>query len=238
MGRGEGASAADVRLAEQLGEQVARAGWVVLTGGRDAGVMAAANRGAKRVPGSLTLGVLPGTDSRQVAPHVDLAIFTGMGDARNVINVLSSDVVVVCGTVGAGSASEAALAVKAQRPLLLLGANPEALALLRALDHRVRAFSTPEQVVSAIRVLTRGGVSAKRTRLQRPLQPMPAFVRAALTKRKLRAAYRARPDYQQNDYLSWITRAKREVTQTKRLAQMLDELERGDRYMNMAWRPR
>jgi hypothetical protein len=29
-------------------------------------------------------------------------------------------------------------------------------------------------------------------------------------------AYRARPDYQRNDYLGWISRAKREVTQLKR----------------------
>lgn len=35
MGAGEGASANDLRLAEELGELAARAGWVVLTeGGR------------------------------------------------------------------------------------------------------------------------------------------------------------------------------------------------------------
>ena len=32
--------------------------------------------------------------------ELDLALFTGMGKARNVINVLSADVVVVCGAVG------------------------------------------------------------------------------------------------------------------------------------------
>jgi predicted Rossmann-fold nucleotide-binding protein len=60
MGAGDGASGADILLAERLGELLARAGFVVLTGGRDAGVMAAATRGAKRVPESLTVGVLPG----------------------------------------------------------------------------------------------------------------------------------------------------------------------------------
>ena len=49
-------------------------------------------------------------------------------------------------------------------------------------------------------------------------------------------AYRARPPYQQNDYISWITRAKRPETQEKRLNQMLDELEKGDVYMKMNWR--
>lgn len=74
-------------------------------------------------------------------------------------------------------------------------------------------------------------------RLKRPRHTMPAYVRAALLQHKLMDAYRNRPPYQQNDYIGWITRAKREATRQKRLAQMLDELARGDRYMNMAYRP-
>ena len=65
---------------------------------------------------------------------------------------------------------------------------------------------------------------------------MPAFVRRALRTHDLLAQYRARPDYQLNDYLRWIEQAKREATQQKRLEQMLAELDRGDVYMNMAWR--
>jgi uncharacterized protein YdeI (YjbR/CyaY-like superfamily) len=72
--------------------------------------------------------------------------------------------------------------------------------------------------------------------LKRPLNPMPAFVREALEAKKLTAAYEARPPYQRNDYLGWIARAKLPPTQQKRLAQMLDELKRGDVYMKMAWR--
>ncbi len=72
--------------------------------------------------------------------------------------------------------------------------------------------------------------------LKRPRQPMPGWVKALLDERGLMAAYRARPAYQQNDYLGWIARAKREATQQKRCAQMLDELARGDVYMNMDWR--
>ncbi len=49
------------------------------------------------------------------------------------------------------------------------------------------------------------------------------------------AAYEARPDYQKNDYLGWIARAKRDDTRQKRLDQMLDELQRGGVYMKMAW---
>jgi uncharacterized protein YdeI (YjbR/CyaY-like superfamily) len=67
---------------------------------------------------------------------------------------------------------------------------------------------------------------------------MPAFVRNALNERGLMEAYRARPPYQQNDYLGWIVRAKLEATKLKRLNQMLDELQGGKLYMNMVWKPR
>jgi uncharacterized protein YdeI (YjbR/CyaY-like superfamily) len=73
--------------------------------------------------------------------------------------------------------------------------------------------------------------------LSRPIQPMPEFVLDALNARGLLGAYNSRPPYQRNDYLSWISRAKRAVTKEKRLLQMLDELERGDVYMKMDWGP-
>jgi hypothetical protein len=44
-----------------------------------------------------------------------------------------------------------------------------------------------------------------------------------------------RPPYQQNDYIGWITRAKREETRQKRLTQMLEELQSGAAYMGMAY---
>jgi uncharacterized protein YdeI (YjbR/CyaY-like superfamily) len=65
---------------------------------------------------------------------------------------------------------------------------------------------------------------------------MAADIRKALRAYGLLTAYGARPAYQRNDYLGWIMRAKRETTRKKRLDQMLEELARGDRYMNMAYR--
>lgn len=67
---------------------------------------------------------------------------------------------------------------------------------------------------------------------------MPADVREALANAMLLEAYNERPPYQRNDYLGWITRALQPATRQKRLRQMLQELRRGDRYMNMVWRPR
>jgi hypothetical protein len=67
---------------------------------------------------------------------------------------------------------------------------------------------------------------------------MPAFVRKALSARRLTSAYRSRPAYQQNDYIGWIVGAEREATQHKRLSQMLDELAGGRVYMKMKWSQR
>jgi len=64
---------------------------------------------------------------------------------------------------------------------------------------------------------------------------MPDFVRNAIEARGLMAAYLQRPPYQQNDYLGWISGAKREETRDRRLSQMLEELEQGGIYMRMKW---
>ena len=77
--------------------------------------------------------------------------------------------------------------------------------------------------------------AAKNTTLKRAKNPMPPFVREALDSHGLIDAYKARPPYQQNDYLGWISRAKLDATRQKRLNQMLDELKGGKKYMNMAW---
>lgn len=63
-------------------------------------------------------------------------------------------------------------------------------------------------------------------------------VRRELLRRGLIPRHRSRPPYQQNDYIGWITRARRPETRRKRITQMLEELERGDRYMKMVYRPK
>lgn len=72
----------------------------------------------------------------------------------------------------------------------------------------------------------------------RPRYPMPDFFHKALVANGVMDAYLARPDYQQNDYIGWITRAKLDATKQKRLNQMLDELKHGDVYMKMKWNPK
>jgi omega-amidase len=149
MGAGEAAAAADLQLAEDLGAAIARRGWGLLSGGRPCGVMAAASRGAMAVDGHLVVGVLPEAD-RQVTAALDLALFTGLGQARNVINALSSDVVVVCGAGGPGTASEAAHALRAGRPLLQLSAPPAWLELFGSFGGDVTACASVGEVIELI----------------------------------------------------------------------------------------
>jgi uncharacterized protein (TIGR00725 family) len=106
------------REAYELGACIARRGWVLLCGGRDAGVMTASARGAAE-HGGLTVGILPDDNRAGVSPYIHIPVVTGMGNARNAINVLSSDVVVAC-QGGTGTLSEIALALKSAKPVVLL----------------------------------------------------------------------------------------------------------------------
>lgn len=84
----------------------------------------------------------------------------------------------------------------------------------------------------------RPGMASKAPPARRELHQMPDFVLKALKENKLFDAYEARPPYQKNDYIGWVSGAKRDETRGARLAQMLDELRRGDVYMKMAYRPK
>ena len=100
-----------ISRARELGRLIAEKGWILITGGRDAGVMKAANGGSAKDAGGLTIGILPDRET-EISPAVDVAIITDMGEARNNIIVLSADVVVACGVDDPGTASEVALGIE------------------------------------------------------------------------------------------------------------------------------
>ena len=124
MGSGDASATADMAQAEAFARHVAKRGWVVLTGGRPAGVMKAAHEGAKK-GGGLIVGILPyqrADGDHQHCPLVDIPIYTGLGDARNAITGQAPDVVVAfVEEAGPGTISEVALACKAKRPVVLVG---------------------------------------------------------------------------------------------------------------------
>jgi uncharacterized protein (TIGR00725 family) len=108
--------------------------------------MDAASRGAT-ARGGITIGILPGTTYQELSPSVTIPILTGMGNARNVINVLSCQVIIACG-MGAGTASEIALAIKSSKPVILLNSPPEAVTFFLALAPK--QVQVAEDVESAI----------------------------------------------------------------------------------------
>jgi uncharacterized protein (TIGR00725 family) len=107
-GPGE-ASEDEIRIAESIGVEIARAGHALVCGGRG-GVMAAACRGAKRAGGA-TIGIIPGYDRREANAWVDYVVCTGLGQARNALVVASGESVVAVGG-GFGTLSEIGLALK------------------------------------------------------------------------------------------------------------------------------
>lgn len=150
MGPGTGASEIDRKHAYTLGKLIAQEGWVLLTGGRNVGVMDAASRGAKAANG-LIVGILPDESDRGLSDAVDIAIITGMGSARNNINVLSSDVVIACG-MGVGTASEVALALKANKPVILLTDHQESQRFFKSLsDNTIFLADSPEAVIQLVK---------------------------------------------------------------------------------------
>lgn len=85
--------------------------------------------------GGRTIGILPfgvHFDPAEVSEYVDFPVFTGLGDGRNAINVLTSRVVLVCG-IGSGTASEAALAIKAKKPVILVSPDETTAAFFQSI---------------------------------------------------------------------------------------------------------
>ena len=131
----------------ELGRLVAENGWVLITGGRDAGVMKAANVGAKQAKESLTIGILPDADT-DVSSAVDVAVVTDVGEARNNMIVLSADVVIACGVADPGTASEVALAIKGGKSVILLGADDASREFLRGIGGDIiRLANTPKEAI-------------------------------------------------------------------------------------------
>ena len=138
-----------VSNAREIGRMVAEYRWVLITGGRNAGVMRAANQGASAVKGSLAIGILPNEET-EISPDVDVAIVTDVGEARNNIIVLSADVVIACGVDDAGTASEIALALKAGKPVILIDPSDAAGKFFAELvGHKIQVVNSP---VDAIKI--------------------------------------------------------------------------------------
>lgn len=150
MGPGEGATPEENELAYELGAAIAKERWALLTGGRSFGVMEAAMKGATDENG-LTIGILPGDSATGASLFAQVKIITGLGSARNNITVLSSHVVVVLG-MAAGTASEVALAIKANKKVILLAQDDLTIQFFKKIGtYRISIANSIEEVIVMIK---------------------------------------------------------------------------------------
>jgi len=110
------------RLAYEVGGLLASAGAVVITGGKD-GVMEAAARGA-REQGGVTVGVVKGSRRSVSNRYTDIEVLTGMAadGLDELLLVLMSDAVIAIGG-GAGTLQEIALAYRNSKPIIALASS-------------------------------------------------------------------------------------------------------------------
>lgn len=138
IGAGE-ADADTLELARGVGAAVAAAGCALLTGGLG-GVMEAASRGAREA-GGLVIALLPGAEPADANPHVEVALATGAGDARNAMIANSGDGFVAVGGSW-GTVSEIAFVLKRRKPVVSLGR--------RAVDLPVETAESPAAAVRRV----------------------------------------------------------------------------------------
>jgi uncharacterized protein (TIGR00725 family) len=112
-----GSGAEHEQRAEEVGRLLAQRGCTVVTGGLGE-VMAAASRGAKSVGGA-TIGVLPGESRHDANEWVDHVVVTGIGHARNLAVVASSDAVIAVGGSW-GTLAEIGFAARLGRRVVVL----------------------------------------------------------------------------------------------------------------------
>jgi uncharacterized protein (TIGR00725 family) len=124
-------------LAREVGRRLAEAGAVVLCGGLD-GVMEAAAEGASSAGGTV-VGILPGADRAAGSPHLTITIATGLGEARNAVLASACDAVIAVAG-GWGTLSEIGLARRLGRPVVsVAGWELEGVPVAISAEEAVRA---------------------------------------------------------------------------------------------------
>lgn len=116
-GENDALPAATMDMAEAIGRLIAEGGAALITGGMT-GVMEAASKGAKEA-GGLVIGVLPGRDRRSANPYVHVAMPTGLGTARNIIDARGADAVIMIGG-GVGTLNELTIAYAEGKPIVIV----------------------------------------------------------------------------------------------------------------------
>lgn len=154
VGNNENGSTPELeKVAYETGLEVAKSDSVLITGGLG-GVMRAACHGAKDA-GGITVGIIPQNDPSFANEYCDIVIPTGIGLARDFLNALSADGVIIIGG-GSGTLSETCAAYMHNKPIVAIQ-NTGGIAEMFAdkyLDHRqnvkIVGVSSPKEAVKYI----------------------------------------------------------------------------------------
>ena len=117
---GAESSSDTLKLAEDIGAEIAKRGVALACGGL-MGVMEAACKGAKKNDG-VTIGILPSDFKKDANEYVDYAIPTGLGYTRNFLVAKTGDAVIAIGG-SAGTLSEIAIAWFSDKPIVALASS-------------------------------------------------------------------------------------------------------------------
>jgi len=133
------------QVAFEVGQLVAERGATLVCGGLG-GVMEGACKGAKSKSG-LTVGILPSEDREWANPYVDVAIPTGLGEARNTLVARCADAVIaISGQFG--TLSEIALALKMKKPVV--GIDTWELVKQNKKDESIKSVVNPQAALAAV----------------------------------------------------------------------------------------
>ncbi|WP_276273468.1 TIGR00725 family protein [Haloarcula litorea] len=133
------------RQAREVGRRLGERNHEVVCGGLT-GVMEAVCEGASAADGH-TIGILPGERRAAANDHVDTAIATGLGSARNVLVVLNGAAVVAVDGA-AGTLSELGHALDQGRPVA--GLDTHRVERLDGIEHVDTPAAAVDYVESAV----------------------------------------------------------------------------------------
>lgn len=149
----EGCTPEHKKMAYETGNEIAKSGAVLVTGGLG-GVMKAASQGAHDA-GGLTVGIIPQNDASLANKYCDVVIPTGMGHTRDFLTALSADGVIVIGG-GSGTLTEVCASYVHKKPIAALKKSGGVAAKYadQYLDHRnhvkIIGIDSPKEAVKYI----------------------------------------------------------------------------------------
>lgn len=135
------ATKAEKKLAYEIGSEIAKAGFILVCGGRE-GVMEHACNGAKD-NGGITVGILPEADLHRANDYLDIIIPTGIGFARNfIVQNSGSGIIMIGGSYG--TLSELSYALQSGKKIVALKSR------WSKIDKKIITAKTPKGAVKLL----------------------------------------------------------------------------------------